>query len=138
MKIGRNDICHCGSGKKYKKCCFSVETEEIKKSNRYRGVIVHYGPDNQVATKVVVSILESFNSDFVDMKKWFSEPESGDIRNNQKVLQETVDFLKLYDLKDVTALDRICGCPHEEGIDYPENESCPVCPFWANRDRWNS
>jgi hypothetical protein len=21
MKIGRNDPCHCGSGKKYKKCC---------------------------------------------------------------------------------------------------------------------
>jgi preprotein translocase subunit SecA len=20
-KIGRNDLCHCGSGKKYKKCC---------------------------------------------------------------------------------------------------------------------
>lgn len=21
MKIGRNDLCPCGSGKKYKKCC---------------------------------------------------------------------------------------------------------------------
>ncbi len=21
MKLGRNDLCHCGSGKKYKKCC---------------------------------------------------------------------------------------------------------------------
>jgi len=21
MKLGRNDPCHCGSGKKYKKCC---------------------------------------------------------------------------------------------------------------------
>lgn len=21
IKIGRNDPCHCGSGKKYKKCC---------------------------------------------------------------------------------------------------------------------
>lgn len=25
MKIGRNDPCHCGSGKKYKKCCLLVE-----------------------------------------------------------------------------------------------------------------
>ncbi|MFV9616392.1 MAG: SEC-C metal-binding domain-containing protein, partial [Gammaproteobacteria bacterium] len=24
-KIGRNDPCHCGSGKKYKKCCLSKE-----------------------------------------------------------------------------------------------------------------
>ncbi len=24
-KIGRNDACHCGSGKKYKKCCLEHE-----------------------------------------------------------------------------------------------------------------
>jgi uncharacterized protein YecA (UPF0149 family) len=24
-KIGRNDPCHCGSGKKYKKCCGAAE-----------------------------------------------------------------------------------------------------------------
>lgn len=23
MQLGRNDLCHCGSGKKYKKCCLS-------------------------------------------------------------------------------------------------------------------
>jgi hypothetical protein len=27
------------------------------------------------------------------------------------------------------------GCPHEEGIDYPEGEACPECPYWAGRDR---
>ena len=25
MKIGRNDPCHCGSGKKYKKCCLAKD-----------------------------------------------------------------------------------------------------------------
>jgi hypothetical protein len=25
MKIARNDPCHCGSGKKYKKCCFAKD-----------------------------------------------------------------------------------------------------------------
>ena len=24
-KIGRNDLCHCGSNKKYKKCCGGIE-----------------------------------------------------------------------------------------------------------------
>jgi hypothetical protein len=33
--------------------------------------------------------------------------------------------------------DRIIGCPHEEGVDYPEGQSCPRCPFWAHRDRWS-
>jgi tetratricopeptide (TPR) repeat protein len=26
MKIGRNDPCPCGSGKKYKKCCLSIKS----------------------------------------------------------------------------------------------------------------
>lgn len=25
MRVGRNDLCHCGSGKKYKKCCLSAD-----------------------------------------------------------------------------------------------------------------
>ena len=31
-KIGRNDICPCGSGKKYKKCCMNKSNEEQLKS----------------------------------------------------------------------------------------------------------
>jgi uncharacterized protein YecA (UPF0149 family) len=27
-KVGRNDQCPCGSGKKYKKCCGSNQSEE--------------------------------------------------------------------------------------------------------------
>ena len=30
VKIGRNELCHCNSGKKYKKCC---ETNDINKKN---------------------------------------------------------------------------------------------------------
>ena len=26
MNIGRNDPCHCGSGKKYKRCCLEKDT----------------------------------------------------------------------------------------------------------------
>ena len=28
MKIGRNDLCPCGSGKKYKKCCYPKTFED--------------------------------------------------------------------------------------------------------------
>ena len=28
MKLGRNEPCHCGSGKKYKKCCLSKDEEQ--------------------------------------------------------------------------------------------------------------
>ena len=29
MKIGRNDLCPCGSGKKYKKCCLIRDNREV-------------------------------------------------------------------------------------------------------------
>jgi hypothetical protein len=42
------------------------------------------------------------------------------------------------DVSDLEVVaDRIVGCPHEEGIDYPDGEKCPECPFWATRDRWS-
>jgi predicted O-linked N-acetylglucosamine transferase (SPINDLY family) len=30
MKLGRNDLCHCGSGKKYKHCCAKKETSSAR------------------------------------------------------------------------------------------------------------
>lgn len=29
-KVGRNDLCPCGSGKKYKKCCLDKETSAVE------------------------------------------------------------------------------------------------------------
>jgi len=29
-KVGRNDVCPCGSGKKYKKCCINLKTKDEK------------------------------------------------------------------------------------------------------------
>jgi hypothetical protein len=34
--IGRNDPCHCGSGKKYKKCCLEKDIEEAREAKRYK------------------------------------------------------------------------------------------------------
>ena len=45
-------------------------------------------------------------------------------------------FLKEHGAKSVIATDSLIGCPHEEGIDYPEGKSCPRCPYWAGRDRF--
>jgi hypothetical protein len=27
----------------------------------------------------------------------------------------------------------VIGCPHEEGIDFPEGQECPYCPFWRGK-----
>ena len=45
-------------------------------------------------------------------------------------------FLRSHGVDSVAMTDRIIGCPHEEGTDYPEGEECPQCPFWKGRDRW--
>ena len=37
-KIGRNDSCHCGSGKKYKKCCIEKDKALLQDSSQYEGL----------------------------------------------------------------------------------------------------
>ena len=97
--------------------------------------VASYGPDDKVATKVSVGIVHSDNeSDPIDMKKWFSD--TTDVRRDRQISLEIIEFIKESGAKSVVIADRILGCPHEEGIDYPEGSTCPKCPFWKNRDRF--
>jgi hypothetical protein len=97
--------------------------------------IAYYGPDDTRASKVVVAVVPSEGADPEPMQKWFSE--SGDVRNDEATLESIAAFLQDQTVKSIVAVDRIIGCPHEEGVDYPEGEKCPACPFWANRDRFS-
>ncbi len=36
-KLGRNQPCHCGSGKKYKKCCYGKDQELLRDASQYAG-----------------------------------------------------------------------------------------------------
>ncbi|ESQ87475.1 hypothetical protein ABAC460_19300 [Asticcacaulis sp. AC460] len=98
------------------------------------GTIAFYGPDNTRASKVSVSIMAEPDSEPEDMRRWFSD--TGDVRKDSSVIVEIVDFLHENDVHSVAMVDRLIGCPHEEGIDYPEGEECPSCTYWAGRDRW--
>ena len=97
--------------------------------------IAYYGPDDRRASKVVVGIvLSEKDKEDALLERWFSE--TGDVRQNLLINQQIVEFIEQHKPKSVAITDRIIGCPHEEGIDYPLGEKCPQCPFWANRDRW--
>lgn len=96
--------------------------------------IALYGPNNMLATKLVVGIVHVEGGDAEPLERWFAQ--AGDIRNDAVVMQQALQFIRSHAVKSVVMTDRIIGCPHEEGIDYPEGEACPRCPFWANRDRW--
>ena len=94
--------------------------------------VAFYGPNNIKATKVAVGIVNQ-RQDVVLMEKWFSQDyEDVDVRFNSIVIQEILDFVEKQNAKSVVLSEGIIGCPHEEGIDYPEGEVCPECPFWAS------
>jgi len=110
-----------------------------KKAKRgFRGypiaTVAFYGPDDKRASKVAVGLVVAENEK-VTMQRWFSEED--DVRTEPAILQAVLDFIKAHAVRSVVMTDRIIGCPHEEGIDYPEGQKCPQCPFWATRDRWS-
>lgn len=96
--------------------------------------IAFYGPDDKVATKLSVGIIRAEGEDPFALERWFSE--GVDVRNEHSIIEKVLQFLRAHGAKSVAMADRVIGCPHEEGIDYPEGAKCPRCPFWANRNRW--
>ena len=67
------------------------------------------------------------------LERWFSD---ADIRSDESILREVLAFVEARGAKSVVISDGLLGCPHEEGVDYPEGKSCPQCPYWAGRDRF--
>jgi hypothetical protein len=94
-----------------------------------------YGPDNRRATKLVVGILRrAGQKDANPMRSWSTDAR--DVRHDPVIAAELADWLRSQGIKDTISYDRIIGCPHEEGIDYPIGRTCPQCPFWASIDRF--
>ena len=111
----------------------------LKKEARrgFRGfpvaTIAFYGPDDTRASKVAVGIVTAQDAEPIVLERWFAK--DGDIRTNPVVAGEILQFLGVHGAKSVVMTDGIIGCPHEEGIDYPDGRVCPQCPYWAHRDR---
>ena len=110
-----------------------------KKARRgFRGfpvaTIAFYGPNDESASKVAVGIVSHEDGDPDALERWFAE--DGDVRTDLAVARAILEFIRRHGAMSVVMTDRIIGCPHEEGTDYPDGGVCPQCPFWANRDRW--
>jgi hypothetical protein len=116
-----------------------LKYELEKLANRKTGypiaTVAYYGPDDRFASKVAVGILlTEEEKEASHLRRWFAEEQ--DVRLDITIIKEILEYIKPYRPRRVVMVDRIIGCPHEEGIDYPMGEVCPHCPFWANRDRW--
>lgn len=98
------------------------------------GTVAFYGPDNSRATKVTASIISTAQSEPSELRRWIVE--SGDVRTDNEIMADVATFLRAHKVRSVGMIDRIIGCPHEEGIDYPEGAVCPQCEYWVGRHRW--
>jgi hypothetical protein len=96
--------------------------------------ITYYGPDDRQASKVAVGIILEEGGAVAFLERWSNEMK--DIRLDPEANEEIVRFISKHGAKSVVMPDRILGCPHEEGKDYPEGEKCPKCSYWAIRDRF--
>jgi hypothetical protein len=116
---------------KYKK----LINKKVNKGHKGHPIatIALYGPTNNVASKIVCSIINHEGAEPEPMRKWTSKK---DIRKSEKTMEEVLMFIQENDAKTVAMLDKIIGCPHEEGIDYPDGEACPDCKYWKNRNRF--
>lgn len=115
------------------------KSELLRKANKgFRGypvgTLAFYGLDNIRASKVVAAVVAYEGAEPNPLERWYSEVD--DIRYSNAIHREILKFLSDNGVRSVIAVDGIIGCPHEEGIDYPEGEVCPHCPFWANKDRF--
>jgi hypothetical protein len=98
------------------------------------GTIAFYGPTAQQASKVAVGIVMREGAEPQVLERWYAKEQ--DLRLDEEVACQINAFLREHQVLSVSMVDRIIGCPHEEGIDYPEGEACPDCPYWSGRDRF--
>lgn len=116
-----------------------LPTKLQKRARRgYQGhpaaTVAYYGPDASRASKVAVGIILREGEPVSDLRRWFTD--SSDARLDPEINQEILEFVADHHVKTVAINPELMGCPHEEGIDYPEGGVCPHCPFWAGRDRF--
>lgn len=97
------------------------------------GTVAYYGPDARRASKVAVGVIAEEGGE-AELTRWFTDDT--DARTDPEIQQAIFELLRDAGVRTVGISDGIIGCPHEEGIDYPDDEVCPQCPYWANRDRW--
>ena len=136
-KVSRNDPCPCGSGKKYKHCCYrnrdAGDLEASQPPPQYPiGTVAMYGPDDKTTTKIAAGVILHDGAEAI-MQRWVAT----DVMTNPKVQQELKDFFLQHGVKQVAMSQGNRGCPHEEGEDFPNGEDCPFCPFWKRKQGSN-
>src|SRR5688572_3508838 len=73
------------------------------------GTIAAYGPDNSLATKLVVSVYQRpGTTDPSAMETWTTV--AMDVRQDQTIAGAVADFLRQHGVNDTISADHIIGC----------------------------
>jgi tetratricopeptide (TPR) repeat protein len=99
IKTGRNDPCHCGSGKKYKRCC--LQKDQIAESAALA---------QAAAAKAAEASQHDHNLEARDFRGHFSDDEDDLTRDSNAVV----------DLVQQGALDQAEAAARELLVRYPE------------------
>ena len=145
LKIGRNDLCLCGSGKKYKKCCMGKDELLIAKQIALQ--ILTYKEVNEMSTDEIIQELKNMGVPFTqetflkDIELFYS---ALDLSENwfkkytitAKGRDEDFPFLAAWILWERLAPENILSREQmsdliEAGFDYlAENDSISACETW--------
>jgi Protein of unknown function (DUF1186)/SEC-C motif len=108
---------------------------KLRKDRRFPfATVMMYGPTASRATKYVAAVIPAPDAEPVALRRWFVA--EGDIRDDTRTAKEITAFMQESNVCETVFSDRVTGCPHEEGVDYPLGRECPECPFWAETDRF--
>ena len=100
-----------------------------------RATIAFYGPNDREATKVVLGIFQR-DGDEGTIYRWFTDAK--DARYDTTIQRNILARVQEHEVASLIMSENLLGCPHEEGTDYPEGETCPHCPYWKDKDRFKS
>jgi hypothetical protein len=92
------------------------------------GIVTTYGPDRTTATMIVAVVMASEDAEPVH-RCWVG----GNVKAAPDIRSEIADFFFSHAVRSVLYVKENVGCPHEEGVDYPEGEDCPFCPYWEGK-----
>lgn len=98
-----------------------------------KATLAFYGPNDKRASKAVLGIFLR-DGDPGTIHRYLSK--AADARYKIDIQESILARLREHDVRSVIMMEKLFGCPHEEGIDYPEGTPCPQCPFWKDRDRF--
>jgi len=113
MKVGRNDPCPCGSGKKYKKCCWRKDKEEVPVSVQ----------KEEPMREFMQQILEAEGGSFDD-KPYFDnednhfEDEEGNIYSMSQIDRDIEEGLEAEEQALLDMSYQFHSLPYEEKAQY--------------------